>query len=72
MIGPYYEGDATRRGQPIKSTLDPLEPTIAGAWKRGPLCQMWPRKAARWTETVKSGIEQDTEFYRGVFDRRSV
>ena len=28
MIGPCYEGDATRGGQPIKSTLDPLEPTI--------------------------------------------
>ena len=41
--------------------------SFAGAWKRGPLCQMWPRKAARWTETVKSGIEQDTEFYRGGF-----
>ena len=28
MIGPCDEGDATRRGQPVKSTLDPLEPTI--------------------------------------------
>jgi hypothetical protein len=28
MSGPCDEGDATRRGQPIKSTLDPLEPAI--------------------------------------------
>ena len=43
MIGPCYEGDATRRGQPIKSTLNPLEPTIdvalndfGGVWSQYP------------------------------------
>ena len=28
MIGPCDEGEATRRGQPVKTTLDPREPTI--------------------------------------------
>jgi hypothetical protein len=33
LIGPCHEGDATGRGQPIKSPFDPLEPTIDIALK---------------------------------------
>ena len=32
-VGPCHEGDATGRGQPIKSPFDPLEPTIDIALK---------------------------------------
>src|SRR3984957_15812572 len=33
FVGPCHEGDATGRGQPIKSPFDPLEPTIDIALK---------------------------------------
>src|SRR5271165_6828549 len=28
MVGPFDEGDATGRGQPVKPPFDPLEPTV--------------------------------------------
>ena len=54
MIGPCDEGDATGRGQPVKSTLDPLEPTIdvvlndfGGVWSQYPKVPRTARRAGK-------------------------
>jgi hypothetical protein len=57
MIGPCDEGHATGRGQSVKSTLNPLEPTIdvslndfGGVWSEYPKV---PRTARRAGERVR-------------------
>src|ERR1700693_948198 len=54
MIGPCDEGDATGRGQPVKSTLDPLEPTLdvalndfGGVWSQYPKVPRTTRRAGK-------------------------
>jgi hypothetical protein len=54
MISPCDEGDATGRGQPVKSTLDPLEPTIdvalndfGGVWGQYPKVPRTTRRSGK-------------------------
>jgi len=54
MIGPCDEGNATGRGQSVKSTLDPLEPAIdvalndlGGVWSQYPKVPRTTRRACK-------------------------
>src|SRR5208282_4282426 len=59
MVGPWDEGDATGRGQPVKTQFDPLEPTVDIALKDfggvRSKCPQVPRPTRRAGKRVSHG-----------------